>query len=130
MCPALTQGLRRIRQGRLSVWTPQRGSEPNHAARGDRPELYGKRVTRFGLVACYQPEPGDSFAVEFGPIPTGRVIGLTAALWGPDAKATLTNTAKALSQRWTHRVRLEFDAEGLKRSTALLTTADVNRADW
>ncbi|MGB0591697.1 MAG: hypothetical protein ACPGU1_18630 [Myxococcota bacterium] len=90
----------------------------------------GLPTTEMTFEACYQPEPGGSFAVEFGPIPTGRVIGLTAALWGPDAKATLTNTAKALSQRWTHRVRLEFDAEGLKRSTALLTTADVNRADW
>ena len=42
----------------------------------------------------------------------------------------LHEVAKALGQRWTHRVRLEFGAEGVTNTTALLTTNDVNRADW
>jgi hypothetical protein len=80
--------------------------------------------------AAYRPEPSDTFAIELGPVPTGRVLGLTAALWGPGAKEALTDSARALGQRWTHRVRLEFNAAGLQRTTALLTTSDVNRADW
>jgi hypothetical protein len=90
----------------------------------------GLPAAEITFEASYLPAPSRRFAVELGPVPTGRVIGLFGALWGSEAKESLTEVAKALSQRWTHRVRLEFDAEGLKRTTALLTTGDVNRADW
>ena len=82
------------------------------------------------LEAAYTPATPSTLAVEVGPIPTGRVIGLVSALWGDAARTGLTEAARALSQRWTHRVRLEFGADGVTKTTALLTTSDVNRADW
>lgn len=90
----------------------------------------GLSASEVTLEACYTPEPPSAFAIEVGPVPSARVIGLCGAIWGSDAKSALTESARLLTQRWTHRVRLEFDASGLKRTTALLTTEDVNRADW
>jgi len=82
------------------------------------------------LEAAYTPAPPIHLSVEVGPIPTGRVIGLLAALWGEDARLDLTDAARALGQRWTHRVRLAFGPDGITQTTALLTTSDVNRAEW
>ncbi|MDP6944345.1 MAG: hypothetical protein QF464_09375 [Myxococcota bacterium] len=82
------------------------------------------------LEASYSPAPPTELAIEMGPVPTGRVIGLMGALWGDQARQALTEAAKALGQRWTHRVRLEFGAQGIETTAALLTTSDVNKADW
>ncbi len=90
----------------------------------------GLGLKGLSLEAAYTPEPPQSFAIELGPVPSGRVIGLSSALWGEDAKHCVTEAARMLSQRWTHRIRLEFDASGLKRTKALLTTYDVSKADW
>jgi len=92
--------------------------------------MEGLPMSDVTFEAAYKPEPGAVLAVEAGPLPTGRVIGLTGALWGEAAKDAVTDAAKMLVQRWTHRLRVEFNATGITRTTVLLTTHDVNRADW
>ena len=90
----------------------------------------GMAAPTLTLEAAYTPEPPTGFAVELGPVPTGRVLGLFGALWGEATRDALRESAKLLGQRWTHRVRLEFGTGGLECTKALLTTSDVNRADW
>lgn len=92
---------------------------------GDTPAL-----TSPVLEVRWSPEPEEGFAVETGPIPTARLLGLVAAALGAEAAEPLRDLARSLKQPQTARARLHFNEAGLQSASALLAPRGQPEAPW
>lgn len=78
----------------------------------------------------WAPEPTEGFAVEVGPLPTARLLGLVRAAIDDDAADAVRAVAQTFKQPIVARARLSFTSDGLQAAGALFAPRGQPDGGW